>query len=286
MPAHPYFADLRVPSNGELAAAMGSAVVSRHELQAWPLALTEDLLLEDGRRCVCKTQLPPTVEAPFYAAARSPLLANCLDLGGFGRCRVVVIDWIDGAPLDATDVDRFLGQASRVVDGIAAIDGDPPVHLDLSTAAALRGAAQATTERLYRLIGTGRFHRLTPGDVPAFEGWARSDRTVAAAVKYPGIVHADLSRDEVLLTGDGQLRVIDWQRPVRGPREIDLVSLLRSGGIDPEGHVDRCFVQLEAFVLLHWAALCAAEILSELPTDTYEAWVLEAIDTLRTPTED
>jgi hypothetical protein len=105
MPAHPSFADLILPDSGALADVLGSAVVSRRELQAWPLAVTEEVRLGDGRRCVCKTQLPPTVEPEFYATARSPLLRPCIDLGSAGRGRAVVIDWVDGSPLDAAGVD-------------------------------------------------------------------------------------------------------------------------------------------------------------------------------------
>lgn len=140
---------------------------------------------------------------------------------------------------------------------------------------------RATTERLQQLIEFGRFPRLALSDLTAVEAWAASKRTLAAATSNPGLVHADLSRDEVFLTADSQLRVIDWQRPVRGPREVDLVTLLRSGGNNPEDLADRSFVQLEAFVLLHWAALRAAEVLPDLPADTYESWALEALATMQ-----
>lgn len=282
VPRHPYFADLTVPSDTELADALGSAVVSRSELQSWPLAATEKIDLHDGRRFVCKTQLPPTVEAQFYATARSPLLAPCQDLGMFGTSHALVIDWVDGSPLTAADVDQYRRRAEATVNQIAAIDGSPPVHLDLSTATHLHAAAQDTTERLRRVVEAGGFPWLALEDLAAVDAWAVTEPTVAAATTNPGTVHADLSREEVFLTAEDQLRVVDWQRPVRGPREIDLVSLLRSGGIDPTRQVERPYVQLEAFVLLHWAALCAAELFPGASTETYETWATGALATLTT----
>jgi aminoglycoside phosphotransferase (APT) family kinase protein len=39
------------------------------------------------------------------------------------------------------------------------------------------------------------------------------------------VIHGDLKADQVFVTRAGY-RVIDWQRPVVAPPEVDLVSLL------------------------------------------------------------
>ncbi len=116
-----------------------------------------------------------------------------------------------------------------------------------------------------------------PADAPAkVAAWARSAAVVDAATANPRLTHGDLSPQEVLLTSDGH-RIIDWQRPVRGPGDLDLVSLLRFRRIDPLQHAPAAVVQLSWFVLLHWAAVAQTDLLPELPPDIPEGWALAAL---------
>src|SRR5436309_10612868 len=91
VPAHPTFPDVLLHSDDELAHELGSAVVDRRTVHAWPLSCVQRLALEDGRALAYKSQLPPTVEPEFYDAASTPLLARHRSLGRLGQCRTMVV---------------------------------------------------------------------------------------------------------------------------------------------------------------------------------------------------
>ncbi|HEY9292552.1 MAG TPA: phosphotransferase [Microlunatus sp.] len=290
MRAHRDFPGLAVHDDEELATMLGSEVVVRRLVHEWPLTRTEELRLADGRRLAYKTQLPPSVEPQFYARARSPLLVEHTDLGRAGQGHAIATAWIDGPTLhsSAGDVDAYLRCADRVTNSILEISGDPPVHLDLSTESAWQAAVRSTSRRLRALIRAGRFVRIPTERVDGLQAWAERSATIAAVTADPGIVHGDLTPEEIFLLNDGDgadehCRVVDWQRPVRGPRGLDLVALLRARGIDPRTRLDAELVRIEAFPLLHWAALAAKEILPSMPPRLPEEWVLTSLDRILGP---
>jgi hypothetical protein len=92
---HPVFAAIPLHSDEELRDLLGAEVVERVEVHAWPLSCVQRLQLADGRRLAYKSQLPPTVEPDFYAAAASPLLPGFRDLGSAGDARIMTLDWLD-----------------------------------------------------------------------------------------------------------------------------------------------------------------------------------------------
>jgi len=284
MHEHPQFAGMLFHDDDELGAALGSRVASRALVHEWPLTRTEDVRLDDGRRYAYKTQLPPTVEQQFYEQASSSLLAPFRDLGQAGASSFLAVEWIDAPTLYAPALEEgdFIAQARQVVDGIGGITGAPPVFLDLSTPDALGSAAGITAERLASLIRSGRFARV-PSDSPSrIEEWARAMPVVEAAASNPRVTHGDLSPEEVFRTADGY-RVIDWQRPVRGPADLDLVSLLRYRRIEPLLYVHAEVVELSWFVLLHWAALVQTDLLPDLAPTIPEGWALAALPHILNP---
>lgn len=278
MHAHEFFADLLIHDDDELAALLGGEIVARELRHEWPLSRLEDVRLRDGRRYAYKAQLPPTVEPEFYAAAHSPLLVPFLDLGREDRTRFLATEWIEAPSLGSAELsdDEFLGHARRVTAAIGAIEGATPVFLDLSSAAALQEVADETAERLAALVGRGVYLEIGSDAPERVSSWARRPGVIRAVEDGSGISHGDLSPDEVLVVGDGY-RVIDWQRPVLGPPEMDLVSLLKHRGLDPAAHLDREFVQLSWFLLLHWAALAQHDLLPGLSPRFTEGWALSAL---------
>lgn len=278
MHEHPTFRGLLVQGDDELAAALGSDVVSRGLVHEWPLTRTERVELADGRRYAVKAQLLPTVEPSFYAAATSSLLLPFVDLGRSGETVFMATEWLDAPTLHSAELTdpQFVEDARRLVREIGSIDGAPPVFLDLSTAETFGEAVKTTAGKLETLVAAGRFANL-PADVPSrLLGWAASGAVISAATSHPRITHGDLSPEEVFVTSGG-FKVIDWQRPVLGPADLDLVSLLRYRRIDPLLHVEREVVQLSWFILLHWAALAHHDLLPELPPDVPEGWALSAV---------
>lgn len=291
MLAHRDFPGLAMHDDEELAQILGSPVVARRLVHEWPLTRIEELRLLDGRHLAYKTQLPPSVEPQFYARARSPILVNHTDLGRVGHGHAIVTAWIDAPTLYSHDSDdeAYLRRATQVSKAIADIAGEPPVYLDLSTGPAWKTAVRSTGRRLRALIDSGRFARISTTRIDELDAWADRHTTIAAVTADPGIVHGDLMPDEVFLFDDcddptaANSRVIDWQRPVLGPRGLDLVGLLHARGIDPQPHVGAELIRIDAFLLLYWAALAAHELLPSLPSTPPEEWALSALDRILGP---
>lgn len=275
---HETFPDLLLHDNADLAEMLGSSVVSRTTVHAWPLTSTEDLRLADGRRYAYKTQLQPSLEAAVYAAVEDPLLPRHIDLGRTGPTRHMTTEWIDAPSLHTLTLDEseFVDHARAVVAKISALSPAAPVFLDLSTGAAIEDAAAITAHRLEALIGDGRFTRLDIDTPARLQAWAREPRLRQKATATVAFTHGDLSTEEVFVRTDGY-HVIDWQRPILGAPELDLVSLLRHGGIDPLKYVETEVVQLSWFVLLHWAALVQTEVLPGLNPVLPESWAVAAV---------
>ena len=70
---HKYF-NLRLHDNVELEEILRAKIVERRILHEWPLSCVEQVVTEDGRKWVYKSQFGPTVESQFYANATSKLL--------------------------------------------------------------------------------------------------------------------------------------------------------------------------------------------------------------------
>jgi aminoglycoside phosphotransferase (APT) family kinase protein len=89
------------------------------------------------------------------------------------------------------------------------------------------------------------------------------------------ITHGDLKADQVFVTADGY-RVIDWQRPVLGPAEVDLASLLQYVGRDPGEAVAAPVVGIAWFLRLQWAIEGQVDLFPGRRFPVLDGWAAEA----------
>jgi aminoglycoside phosphotransferase (APT) family kinase protein len=99
---------------------------------------------------------------------------------------------------------------------------------------------------------------------------------VALVDETSGLVHGDLNPANVLVAGEGY-RLIDWQRPLFAPRELDQAALFEGRPslfekVHPLGVAAFCIVRL------HWTVMSRAHYLPELPHHTYSWWAAQALD--------
>ncbi|MBN1399790.1 MAG: phosphotransferase [Anaerolineae bacterium] len=259
MQAHPYF-DLRLHSDLELETLLQSEIAERETIHEWPLSCVQRLVMRDGRRYAYKSQRPPSVEAQFYRAARSALLAGARILYDRDGHACLLIDWIDAPRIEELQPSPAdtLAIAREVSAQIGAIAGRLPTHLDIGSPAAWRRVARETIEELRNLIARGRFSIMNCAAVASLERDAASDPVLALVSSGSGYVHGDLAGDNLFVTADGY-RVIDWQRPLLGPPELHAVTLLHSLGHDPIEWVAPAAVWLQSFLSVRWLTRCAAE---------------------------
>jgi len=284
MQTHPFFTNILMHSDDELAERLGVAIVERETIHEWPLSCVQRLLLADGAKRIYKSQLPPTVEPEFYQMASSPLLPGHCVLDRLGDCATMTFDWID-APLlrDVAQGDAELVYHGRqVLEQIGEISGNLPAYLDIGSADAWASVGERALAKLRQLVQDGRFRSTDLDAVDRVRNWARSVRVIDAVTEGPHIVHGDLTAEQVFVTGDGY-RVIDWQRPVIGPPEVDLVALLvgavgdRGPALEPRRHVDAAVVGVFWFLRLHWAVEAQHDLFPDFRGGLFDQWAHEAI---------
>lgn len=277
MLAHPTIPGIFLHTDDELGAALGIAVRGRRTVHEWPLSCVQGVRLVDGTVLAYKSQLPPTVEPRCYDAATSPLLAPHRTLDRLGDCATMVIDWIGAPKLRtlATTPDELVAHGTAVVAEIARIDGDLPVHLDVSTPQRWADVVGTCLTRCRELVADGRFAATDPADVDLAARWAERV-TIGACV----VAHGDLTADQVFVADDGY-RVIDWQRPVRCPGAVDLVSLLVGRHIDPMPYVDPAAIGMFWFLRLHWAVEAQHQLFPDQRWPLFERWAGDAFAGLR-----
>ena len=257
MHRHAYF-DLWLHDDAELAALLGSPLVERTTLHEWPLSCVQRLRTADGRTRIYKVQAAPTVEPAFYACARSPLLvvARVLDQGKAPAAllleEVTAPRLLDLRPSEAEAL--RIGQA--VLEQIAWIEGELPAVADICTEARWITYAGAMLADLVALVDAGTFRQVDRSLIDRLARQVETPAVLAAIRSQPGYVHHDLWGDNLFVLPDGY-RVIDWQRPLRGPVALDLATLLESSGVDPRRHIDHGVVQLLYLLRIAWFAQAA-----------------------------
>jgi hypothetical protein len=266
---HPHF-DLYLHSTAVLEQLLGVKIVQRETIHEWPLSTVQSLTCADGRRLIYKSQSAATMEARFYQQARSPLLPRARSLDRLNGCDTMLLEFIEGQRLaDRRPALRELLELGRRLAGeIAAIQGDVPVYTDISTSDLWRTFVEATLQKLDRLIVDHVFTRFERAMVQDLRRWAQEASVLRTIDEQAALCHGDLNGGNILFVDD-QIRLIDWQRPRRAPRETDLAYLLHDQELDPYKYVGRESAQIYEFLLAHWFLECKT---SYFPTgSTYEA---------------
>jgi len=274
MHRHSYF-NLWLHDDEELGPLVQSDILERVTLHEWPLSCVQRLTTADGRKLIYKTQRGPTVEPEFYANARSKLLASGETIHRSDGHVCMLIEFIEGpliGDLGLPEADAV--RIGRVVmEQIAGIAGDLPHWVDVSTGQKWGELAGATLQDLGELIEQGKFSLVDREMVRHLERWAFSPPVLAAIGMNPGYVHGDLGGDNLFVLSDGY-RVIDWQRPLVGPTDLDLATLVSGLGFNPARYVDEAIVQIMVFLRIHHFARCALQWIPQSVKD-YDRAIVE-----------
>ena len=252
MHRHPYF-DLLLHDDEELLPYLGSSIAERVTVHEWPLSCVQRLTLADGRRLIYKAQAGPTIESDFYARARSGLLPKTRTIHSEEGRSWLLIEYID-APL-IEDLDLPEAEVARVGREVLAqivdIQGDLPYLYDITEEHGWKTLMQRLVSHLRERIDGGSSGGVSEKLVRDLEHWASSKPVLAAVRTQPGYVHRDLTGDNLFVLADGY-RLIDWQRPILGPADLDLITLFGSLGFDPLRHVSEGALRVWLLLQIDW----------------------------------
>ncbi|MCB9162049.1 MAG: phosphotransferase [Caldilineaceae bacterium] len=269
MNAHPYF-DLRLHDDAELAALLDAPLIRRELVQAWPLSCVEKIHLADGRVYIYKAQRAPTVEPAFYAAmaahaAQSAvaadatrLLVGAQTLWEEAPYACLLLEYVDAPPF--AEVYRTYelrpSACSLITRFIGALPEDVPVYLDVGTPERWDAFVKETIDLLRLLHAEGACPQVEHQTIMRLAHKLEARVELADLCRESQLLHGDLKPDNVLMT-DLTIRVIDWQRPLRGPRLLDVGTLLEGLGVDPIPHVGKDVMVMRRVLDIHWLAECA-----------------------------
>jgi hypothetical protein len=279
MQSHPHF-NLRLHTDEELAVLAGGEIVQRTALHEWPLSCVQFFRLIDGRQMIYKAAWGPTVEAEFYARARASLLVSARAVYQQDGYSCLLIDWIDAPRLGEASMSQadLLQTWDDLSTQLIRLPGDLPCYLDLRCASGWQTVVEQITGSLDELKRAGELHAVTSASVQAIRRACNQSEVLEVLRKGQGLVHADLSGDNVFIVESGY-RVIDWQRPVYGPQALDLVTLLESSGYDAIAVVEPGILRLHRLLSIHWLAQCAVRWFPD-GIQTYDRQIAELVETM------
>ena len=233
---HPYF-DLLLHDDSELSAIIGGQITERITLHEWPGSCVQKIVTDTGQ-WVYKSQRGHSVEAEFYANARSPLLPAAQTIYQSNDHFCLLIDYIAGDLLEdaALNESEAVQIGKALIGQIRQIRGVLPRIYDANTVDSWTSLMNGMSETIRRLIKAGTYHHTTEEHVQALQQRALSSTVCQPILRQTGFVHGDFTGDNIFRTATGY-RVIDWAYPRLGPPDIDLAQLMESLGFDPLNHV-------------------------------------------------
>ena len=274
---HPYF-NLRLHDTVELEEILRAKIVERRTLHEWPLSCVEQVITDQGRKWVYKSQFGPTVESQFYANARSKLLVAGKTLyqseSGFVNMLFEFIEAPRIADLNLSD-HAIVAAWRNLSQSIAEIEGKLPYYHDISEKMLWKELMETMLENLEKLVFEGSFQSVDKPALQRLRNWIYSEEVLAALGKNVGFVHNDLSNDNIFVMPDGY-RIIDWQRPILGPRELDFAALLESLHRDARGLVDQNIIWTMYLLRIEWCTECAVRWFPE-GQDAYDRSIQQLI---------
>lgn len=159
---------------------------------------------------------------------------------------------------------------------IAKMEGKLPYYHDIREKKLWKELMETMLENLEKLVFQGSFQRVDNMALRKLRKWACSEEVLVALGKNIGFVHNDLSSNNIFVMPDGY-RIIDWQRPVIGPKELDLATLLASLNREVRRFVDQSIVWLMYLLRIEWFTECAVRWFPE-GQDSYDRSIHQLIN--------
>ncbi len=277
---HPYF-NLFLHSNAELEPFLQSKILERKCLHEWPLSSVERLTTSSGKNWIYKSQSAPSVETAFYAQAKSPLLIKAQALEPLmPNHQHLLLEYLAFNLLKDANYgeQEWLVLGRRLITEIQTIQGDLPIYLDISSEEKWLYLFEQLMLNLETLTKQHIFQRVKAEALNRLKQMG-SSQELARAFNDSGYVHGDLSGSNIFCGADSY-KIIDWQRPILGPTDLDLAILLNAFGVNPAKYLAKGIVFLSYLLRIHWLTECSVKWFPE-GAKTYDNAIYQLISQLK-----
>ncbi|RAP77255.1 phosphotransferase [Paenibacillus montanisoli] len=276
---HSFF-HLYLHDDEELASILGASVAERATLHEWPLSCVQRIRMSDASTIIFKVQAEPSIEAQFYNKASSPLLVSSRVIEQNDTPDALLLEHIDAPFLsDITmDTDEALRFIDDMTNQISQIEGDLPYFYKIGSLPDWGRFTGALVRDLETLVRRGTFQKTDHDGIQTIASYCNDSSVVSAIQSRSGLVHGDLNGGNIIMHPEGT-KVIDWQRPVYGPIELNRANLLVSLGIDAKPYVATGVMSLLYILNIAWFTQCA---LYWFPpgAEAYDTEIVKFVDTL------
>ena len=272
---------MELHSTDSIQEAIGRGVISRTTIHQWQLSVVQKLVFDDQSIYAYKANLPPSVENDFYRRSNTDLLPEHIQLPQVASTQGLLLKWIHFPAISDLTLEQIdlCSLCELVVDRLGSMSGSLPFHTDISS----RVRWEDYISRMLARFET-YFLRNQNGSVPRsatryISSFADNKKILEILCKSTRLIHGDLKSDQIFVSS-GNIKVIDWQRPVVGPASLDLASLLISLGIDPSGKVSPEILQVHWILFTGWILEAWMDHFDQT-TGTMERWLLLGLSKLK-----
>lgn len=268
MQKHEFF-DLQLHTDEELSAIYGSRVMQRTTLHEWPLSCVQLVVREDGSRSIYKSQSGPTLEGKALQTLSGDILPTARVLHAADGYLIMDIEYIDSPLAESVHMspDEAVLHGRALVRQIRALTcaDSCPVWLDIGAVDRWVTVARQVFAAYRKVLGKGLLSPEQGERIDSMEKWSQSTDVLQAISRGNGFVHGDLAAKNVFVRPGGY-KVIDWQRPLRAPAEIDLALFLDSKRVNPLRAVAPHYIGIMCLPGMWWGlgGFCAG--------NKYEEW--------------
>jgi serine/threonine protein kinase len=240
MNKHPYF-DLLLLDESELVHHFKQNIFARKTVQEWPLSAVEEITLNDGTVWMLKSVREPlTIEGKFYQQVNRTFLPATVILYDDLSYQSFLYPRITGnhPSKEHLCTEEILVMMDRLIQMIRSLpQTNLPHRLDVSTPQAFHRQFYHLIEKLHTLIQQCPDGHLNSQDCATLLPIINDQHLIHTLTADSTYVHGDLSADNILITPDDTLHIIDWQRMIYGSPLLDRYTFLSSIGIDPDDHL-------------------------------------------------
>ena len=226
--------------DGELSEILGLSVVSREQIQAWPLSVVERIILSDNTSRIYKAFYNLPIETEFYRRIQSPHIPKVFYNHSDGDNHWLLLENVEGqhpANLDCKQALDLVHRVRKIINEIGSVE---PYRFDLSENG-YESFVNSTIKLLQKLRREGSLKKVDEAVIMRIKDYLSNQAVLEVVRSQCGLLHGDLLYKNIIIRSNGNIAIIDWQNILFGPEGIDIYNLISNpiialpiAGIGPE----------------------------------------------------